>query len=134
MRFIHSRLSAPVRVAVLGTAAAAVLAVFEGWASAALIEVFVVAVVAISLVWGAKLPGDVGAVIGSRADERQATIQLKVQALVGQVLSVAAAVALLIAIAVKAALWPFEILVGLIGVSVVAGWVIYRDHGDGRDE
>jgi hypothetical protein len=62
MRFFHSRLSAPVRVAVLGTAAAAVLATFEGWASAALIEVFVVAVLAVSVVWGAKLPGDAGAV------------------------------------------------------------------------
>jgi hypothetical protein len=74
-----------------------------------------------------------GALIGSRADERQATLQMKVTAFQGKVLSATAAVAFLVAIAVNAKpLWPFILFVAVSGVSGMVGWGIYHDDSAGE--
>jgi hypothetical protein len=46
-------------------------------------------------------------------------------------MTLASAIGYLVAVAVKAPLWPFAIALGLAGVSQLAGWVIYREHPDG---
>jgi len=74
------------------------------------------------------------AVIGSRADERQTSLEMKVTALPGKVITAAAVVAFLIAVAVKATLWPFAVFVVPAGVSGLAGWAIYRQDGNGDDD
>jgi hypothetical protein len=33
-----------------------------------------------------------------------------------------------------ATLWPFAIFLGLFAVALVAGWVIYRERGDGQND
>jgi hypothetical protein len=132
MRFIRPRLRAPVSVAVLGTVAAAALAVAQGWASAVIVEVVAIALAVGYYVWGGK-DSDLGAVIGSRADERQASLEMKVTALQGKVMTAAASIAFLIAVIVNGTIWPFAIFVALAGISGFAGWAIYREDGDGQD-
>jgi len=72
-------------------------------------------------------------VIGSRADERQTSLEVKVTALPGKVMT-AAVVAFLIAVATKATFWPSAVFVVPAGVSGLAGWAIYREDGNGHDD
>jgi hypothetical protein len=133
MRFLRPRLRVPVAVAVVGTAANAAVVVSQGWTTAIYVEIPWLALAVGYYVWGGK-DTDVGAVIGSRADERQASLEMKVTALQGKVMTAAAVVAFLIAVAVKATIWPFAIFVVLAGLSGFAGWAIYRQDGGGQDD
>lgn len=133
MRFIRPRLRVPAAMAVLGTAATAVVVVSQGWMTALYVEIAWVVLAVGYYVWGGK-DSDVGAVLGSRADERQASLEMKVTALQGKVMTAAAAVAFLVAVAVKATIWPFAIFVALAGLSGVAGWAIYREDGRRQDD
>jgi len=72
--------------------------------------------------------------IRQQPDERQAYRGLKIQAVAGRVMSSGAGVAFLAAWAARATLWPFEIFLALFGVGLLAGWVITRERGDGRDD
>jgi hypothetical protein len=81
-------------------------------------------------VWGGNT--DLGAVIGSRADERQASVQMRVTALQGKVMTAAAIGAFLIAVVLKATIWPFAAFVAIAGISGLVGWAIYRENGDGQ--
>jgi hypothetical protein len=45
-----------------------------------------------------------------------------------------ASVACLAAYAAKATLWPFAIFLALFVVALLAGWMIYCERGDGRDD
>jgi uncharacterized membrane protein YtjA (UPF0391 family) len=49
-------------------------------------------------------------------------------------MSAGSSIAFLAAWAAKATLWPFEIFVALFVVALLAGWVITRERGDGRDD
>jgi len=61
-------------------------------------------------------------------DERQSQDRLKVQALVGRVLSAAVAVAYIAASAANTALWPWAVLLGLMAISFISGRLIYGEH------
>ena len=79
-----------------------------------------------------------GAVIGHRTDERQASLQMRVTALQGKVMTGAAIILVIATVGKatvwpKATIWPFTIPIILAGLSGLAGWVIYRDRGDGDD-
>jgi hypothetical protein len=132
-RLIPPRLRAPAGLAVGGTVIAAALLASQGWAAAIPVEVVFVALATGYYVWGGK-DTDLGAVIGSRADERQASMQMRVTALQGKVMTAAAIVAFLSAVAIKATIWPFAVFVALAGISGLAGWAIYREHDDGQDD
>jgi hypothetical protein len=69
-----------------------------------------------------------------QADERQEYERLRVQALVGRVLSIAVAIAYAVAVAVKAQLWPWAVLLGVMATSFVVGRMVYGPHGDGPDQ
>ena len=133
MTFLRPRLRVPAAMAVLGTAATTAVVVSQGWTTAMYVEIAWIALAAGYYVWGGK-DTDVGAVIGSRANERQASLEMKVTALQGKVMTAGAVVAFLIAVAVKATLWPFAVFVVLAGLSELAGWAIYREDGDGQDD
>jgi hypothetical protein len=77
---------------------------------------------------------DYGAALRRERDERQAAQRLKMQALVGRVLSLAVAGAYAIAVAAKAVLWPWAILIGLLAISFVAGQLIYGERGGTGDD
>ena len=71
--------------------------------------------------------------IRQRMGERQAYRGLKVQAVVGVVMSVGASIAFLAAWVAKATLWPFETFLALFAIGLLAGWVITRERDD-RDD
>lgn len=70
------------------------------------------------------------AALRHETDERQEYHRLQVQALVGKVMSLAVAVAYLVAVTAKVQLWPFAIFLGLAVAAQLAGRVLYRDHHD----
>jgi hypothetical protein len=65
-----------------------------------------------------------------QVDERQAAQRLQVQALVGRVMGLA--VAYSIAVATGSALWLYGILLGVLVLSLLAGWLRYGEHGGRR--
>ncbi len=122
------RLRAPLVFAVLALVVVAVGGATYGWRTVPdMIPVLVLITVGLFLV-GSR-DSDAGAVVRRQLDERQAHQRLRVQALVGQVLSVAVAVGYLVAVATKAALWPFGSLLGVLAVTFAAGWWIHGEHG-----
>ncbi|HYB48634.1 MAG TPA: hypothetical protein VED20_14990, partial [Streptosporangiaceae bacterium] len=105
MRFLRSRLRAPVSVAAVGTVLTAIMGVSQGWAPAVATAVATVVFAFGVYAWSGK-DTDMGAVMGHRADERQAGIRMKVSALQGEVLTVAAVIVFLVAVIGKATVWP----------------------------
>jgi hypothetical protein len=131
-RSIGPRLRTPLKMIAGGLVTMAITVAVYGWVTVAVLGPVVVIAAAGYYLWGGR-DSDVGALIGHKADERQVNLQLKMQALVGKVMSVAVAVAYLVAFAVKATLWPFGILIALPALTLFAGWAIYRDRGGDQD-
>ncbi|MGH3212034.1 MAG: hypothetical protein ACRDNO_30170 [Trebonia sp.] len=115
--------------AVFGAAAVAAY----GWGSLLHLGPVIAVGPVVSYVWGGR-DSDSAAMIRHQVDERQAHRQLKILALVGRAMGIGAAVAYLVAFAAKATIWPFTVFLALFGVATLAGWVIYRERGDGRDD
>src|SRR5580704_2722665 len=133
MRSIPPRLRAPLMMLVFGAVFGAVAVVGYGWGSLLHLGPVIAAGPAVYYVWGGR-DSDSAAMVRQQVDERQAYRGLKIQAVVGRVMSIGAGVAFLAAWAAKATLWPFEIFIALFVVALVAGWVITRERGDGRDD
>jgi hypothetical protein len=131
-RFVPPRLRAPLSILAGGAVIAAVVPA-HGWKPLLGLGLFTVICAAGWYLAGGR-DSDFGALMGDKADERQAYRRLKVQALVGIVTSVAVGVAYLAALAAKATIWPLGILIFVPGVTFIVGWVIYREPGDGQDE
>jgi hypothetical protein len=133
MRSIPPRLRAPLMMLVFGAVFAAVAVAAYGWGSLLHLGPVIIAGPAVYYVWGGR-NSDSAAMIRQQVDERQAYRGLKIQAVVGQVMSGGASIAFLAAWAAKATLWPFEIFLALFAVALLAGWVITRERGDSRDD
>lgn len=133
MRFIPPRLRMPVRVLIIGSAATVFAVILYGWVAALYLGPFVLVGAAGWYVMGGR-DSDLGAVTRYQLDERQVYRQLQMQALVGKVMTAAAVIAYFVALAVKATLWPFAIFIALPCLAGLAGWVIYREHGDARND
>ncbi len=127
------RLRAPVLILVGGAAVLAIDGARYGWVGVAYFAPIVIALAVGYYVWAGR-DSDTAAVIRRQTDERQATIRMQVQALVGRALAVAVAIAYLVAVATKTRLWPYAVLLAVLAVSFVAGWLIYGEHGGGRGE
>jgi hypothetical protein len=132
MRSIPPRLRSPLIMLVGGTGVDAVGVATWGWESLRSLGPVTIVCVAAYYVWAGR-DNDSAAMLRHQVDERQAYRQLKIQALVGQVMGIGAGVAYLAALAARATLWPFEALLALFAVALLAGWVIYREPGD-QDE
>jgi hypothetical protein len=70
--------------------------------------------------------GDLAAIIGRRADERQESIRVRARSLAAQVAGLAALIGYVIELARGSAVWPFELFVAVLAGSFLAGLVIYR--------
>jgi hypothetical protein len=133
MKFLPPRLQMPVQLLVAGVIGCTVGGIFWGWAVLVTILPFTLIVAT----WYYYLGGgdsDAAAVVLGHGDERQAYRRRQMQALGGRVLSLGIAVVSIATVAAKATLWPVAILVGLIPVSLVAGWMLYREHPDGHQQ
>jgi hypothetical protein len=133
MRSIPPRLRTPLIMLVGGAVIAAVAVATYGWGSLRSLGPFIIVIAAGYYVWAGR-DSDIAAMLRYQVDERQAYRRLKIQALVGRVMSGGASLAYLAASAAKATLWPFAIFLALFAVALLAGWVIYRERGDGRDD
>ena len=133
MRSIPPRLRAPLMMLVFGAVFAAAAVAGYGWRSLLHLGPVIIAGPVVYYVWGGR-NSDSAAMIRQQPDERQAYRGLKIQAVVGRVMSIGTSVAFLTAWAAKATLWPFEIFLALFVVALLAGWVITRERGDGRDD
>ena len=133
MKFLPPRLRAPVNMIVGGSVITVIGVILNGWVAAAFLIPFTI----ICTAWYYVLGGgdsDLAAVLLGRGDERQAYRRLRMQALVGRVLSLAVGVICIAAVAAKATLWPVFVLVGLLPLTILAGWLIYREHPGGREQ
>jgi uncharacterized membrane protein len=77
---------------------------------------------------------DYGATLRRQLDERQALQRLKIQALVGRVLSIAVVIAYFVAVSDKATLWPWAVMVAVMAVCFITGRLVYDEHGSGSGE
>jgi hypothetical protein len=120
-------LRAPLTIAVIGAGALIVGGAVHGWATVLYVAPIVVALVIGYYVWAGR-DSDMAALIRREPDERQVDLRLKVQALIGRVLSPAVAVAYIVAISTHMTLWPFAILLSVPFVVGAIGWSVYREH------
>jgi cation transport ATPase len=127
MRSIPPRLRAPVYMLAGGAAIDVIAGAAWGWGSLISLGPITVAA-AVGYYVLARRDSDFSAMLRDQADERQAYRRLKIQALVGRVMTAAVAVGYLVAALAKATLWPFVIFVALAGVTFLAGWLVYREH------
>jgi hypothetical protein len=128
MTFIAPRLRKPAGNALAGTALAVAWAVRGGpaWWLSIVIEVSVLVRVITLYVRGGE-DSDEGALVGSRADERQALIAQRSWALGGKVAMIAAFAGLTIAVAARAAVWwPFVVILAVTGFGYLFGVSTYR--------
>jgi hypothetical protein len=121
----YARLRVPAVMAVGGTGLAVASLVSTGWGSAVAVEVFTVLATLGYYVIGGR-DSDMGAVFGSRTDERQATIEMRATALTGNVLCVVALVGFMIATARGASTWPFSLFCIVGAATFVGGSLVYR--------
>jgi hypothetical protein len=128
-RKLPTRLRAPLRIVLGGAVVAALNLAAFGWAAGpVLLLVLVVALAAVGYyVWGGR-DSDTGALVRGQVDERQAYYRLRVQALVGRVMTAAAVVAYLVAVPLRASLWPFAVALALPVLTMGIGWAVYRDR------
>lgn len=126
----HPRLRAPAVMAIGGTVIAAAVVIGQGWAAAVPVEVVTVAAAIGYYLLGGR-GGDLAAIIGRRADERQESIRVRARSLAAQVAGLAALIGYVIELARGGAVWPFELFVAVLAGSFLAGLVIYRTRGAG---
>jgi len=124
----RSRLRSPAVMAVGGTVIAGASALGSGWPAGVAVEVVTVAACAAYWVVGGR-DTDVGAIIGSRPDERQTSVAMRASALAASVMAGVALVGFAVAVALHAAAWPFELVADTGAAAFVAGLFLYRYGG-----
>jgi hypothetical protein len=122
----HPRLIVPAVMAVGGTALAIGSGIGAGWGAALGSEVVTVIATCGYFVLGGR-DSDVGALIASKPDERQASIGMRAAALSGITLVVVALGGVVIATAMGTFVWPFLLFSVVGGTSYLVGLIIYRD-------
>jgi hypothetical protein len=132
MTSIKGRLRAPTMILAAGAALAVVGGISQGWGSA--ISLMVVAIAAAVYFYAAgRRDSDWGALIGGRADERQALIDTRAEALAGTAVYAAAVIGAIVALALRGpghwrSYWPFGLI---IVVGTVSYWRRGREAGFG---
>jgi uncharacterized membrane protein len=130
------RLGTPVIAGSGGTAISLAVGLGQGkWLAFVIGEVTtVVAVVALYLL--ARSDSDVGAVFGHRADERQELVRLKASRVTALVAVIGSVVACVIAAAMDATYWPFEVLYILPGLAYLISVRVYgaRDGAESAED
>lgn len=130
---LPARLRGPALVAAASVVVVIVGGATHGWGSVAYVVPIPVLLI-VAVVIAARRDSDLGAAVRHETDERQAAFRRQVQALVGQVLALAVVVGYIVAAATKSTLWPWEVMLGLIALSVLAGWLLYGDRTPRGDD
>jgi hypothetical protein len=130
MRALPPRWRSPAILAIVAVVALAIGGASHGWKTVLYVLPIPLAVGTFMFAMAGR-ESDYGAVLRRQLDERQSLQRLKIQALVGRVLSLAVAIAYVVVIATRAVLWPWAILVGVMAIAFVAGQLIYGERGEG---
>jgi hypothetical protein len=127
MKFIRPRLRKPLLRGIAGLGLAGAWAIGGGHARWLAIVIAIVAIGnAVGWYVSAGNDSDDGALLGSRADERQKLVGQQARALAGVVAMAAAYTGLVIAVAVKIAdAWPFATLFAVTGFAYLLGLSSY---------
>jgi hypothetical protein len=123
----HPRLIVPAVAIGLGSAIAVGAWIGSGWGSALAIEVITIAGALVYLILGGR-DSDVGALFGSRPDERQTSIAMRSTALTGNVLILMAIGGVVVATAVGRPVWPYLLFCVVGAITYVVGLAIYRNR------
>lgn len=121
------RLLAPTVTIALGSAIAVGAWIGNGWHAALGIELVTVVGACGYFLLGGR-DSDIGALIGSKPDERQASIGMRATALTGNVMILVAIGGVVIALAVGAPVWPFLLFCFVGAATYLIGLVLYRDR------
>jgi hypothetical protein len=126
--FVRPRWRKPAWTVLAGVVFAAALVVRGGrdwWLWVSLVAIAVAARAFATYVWAAE-DDDVGALAGSRADERQKLLSLRSRALAFNVSALAAFTGMTVGVAIRAGWWwPFAVTLGVTGLSYLAGVAAY---------
>jgi hypothetical protein len=126
--FMRPRWRKPAGHLVAGAALAVAWAVHGGrywWVWASLLVIAAAGRAFILYVWAGE-DDDLGALAGSRADERQQLLSLRSRAMACNVTAVAAFIGLAVAIALRASWWwPFAVVLGVIVLSYLLSLPAY---------
>ena len=124
----HPRLLAPAVMIIYGAGITAAVVVAHGWESGIPIALIAAGGPILYYVWGRR-DSDIGAMIGSRADERQNLGRMQARSLAAQAVAVAILVSTVVAVALKYPIWPLAIFAVVETVSFAAGLAIYHARG-----
>jgi hypothetical protein len=125
IRARNQRLTVPAVTAVLGSGIAVGAWIGSGWGAALGVELITVLGASAYFVVGGR-DSDLGALMGSRPDERQVGIGMRSAALAGIVLVLVAIAGVAITAATKGTEWPFLLFSVVGGTSYLVGLVVYR--------
>jgi hypothetical protein len=123
----HVRLIVPATALVLGSAIAVGAWIGSGWGAAVGVEAVAIAGAVLYYLLAGR-DSDVGALFGSRPDERQASIGMRATALTGIVLTAVALGGVIVTSAVDKPVWPFGLFCVVGGLTYLTGLVIYRNR------
>jgi hypothetical protein len=123
----------PVFAGVGGSAISLAIGFGHGKWEAIVIGEVMTAIAVVVLYFASAQDSDVGAVIGPQADERQVLVRLKASRVSAVVGVLAAVVGCVIAGAIDATYWPFEVIYIAMGASYLISVGIYGtvSEGDG---
>lgn len=132
----HRRLMVPAVAAVGGSAISLSVGLGRGNLAALLIGEAATVVAVVVLYATAARDSDLGAVLGGHADERQELVRLKASRVSAVVAITGSVVATVIAAAINATYWPFEVLYIVPGLAYVISVRVYgtRDRINGADD
>jgi hypothetical protein len=123
----YGRLAVPAIMIIGGTGLAAAMAAGQGWGAAIPVEAIAIVAAIGYYLWGRR-DSDVGAMIGSRVDERQSLLRTRAQALAGVAGAVAGIIGYMVAIARKDPVWPFVLILGVEVITFIAGLAIFGER------
>jgi hypothetical protein len=124
----RGRLAAPAIMIIFGTGLAAAAAAAQGWEAAIPTEAITVIAAIGYYIWGGR-DSDMGAMLGSRADERQSLLRMQAQALAGVAGVIAGLAGYMVAVALKDPVWPFVLVLSVQVITFIAGLAIYGARG-----
>lgn len=125
MSHIRPRLRKPLGRAIAGTALVGAWAIGNPRWWLVIVAVVTLGMAVAWYVWAGQ-DDDEGALLGSRADERQKLVGQQARALTGVVAMAAAYTGLVVALAVKPAdAWPFAVLLAVTGFGYLLGLSLY---------
>jgi hypothetical protein len=124
----HGRLAAPAIMIIGGTGLAVAVAAGQGWEAAIPTEAIAVVAAIGYYVWGGR-DSDMGAMFGSRVDERQSLLRMRAQALAAVAGAAAGLIGYMVAVARKDPVWPFVLVLGAGAITFIASLAIYGARG-----